>query len=128
MAKHKEKETKMNTITTTMVKTMMHDIDVRLDQKSHYNEHFDHIGLAYRVGTHKFVTFEDFSQAFEDYEWDHDEAEWACYLYILAKNQPELLNFFTKAYNFAGMDALRVFMDKQNYDGPQTEVYLIRKH
>lgn len=32
----KEKETKMNPITATMAKTMMHDIDVRLDQKSHY--------------------------------------------------------------------------------------------
>lgn len=118
----------MNAITTAEVKTMMHDIDVRLDQKSHYNEHFSHIGLAYRVGNHKFVTFEDFSSTFEEYENDHKDADWACYLYILAKNQPELLGFFTKAYNFAGMDALRVFMDKQDYDGPQAEVHLIRKH
>lgn len=118
----------MNTITTTMAKTMMHDIDVRLDQKSHYNVHFSHIGLTYRVGTHKFVTFEDFSRTFEEYETDHKNADWACYLYILAKNQPELLDFFIKAYNFAGMDALRVFMDKQNYDGPQNEIYLIRKN
>lgn len=118
----------MNTITPTAVKTMMHNIDVHLDQKSHYNEHFGHIGLAYRVGNHKFVTFEDFSRTFEEYETDHKGAEWACYLYILAKNQPEYLDFFTKAYNFAGMDALRVFMDQQYYDGPQTEVYPIRKH
>lgn len=118
----------MNTITPTAVKTMMHDIDVRLDRKSHYDVHFGHIGLAYRVGIHKFVTFEDFSSTFEEYENDHKNADWACYLYILAKNQPELLDFFTKSYNFAGMDALRVLMDKQDYDGPQTEVYLIRKH
>ena len=118
----------MNTVTTSAVKTMMHDIDVRLDRKSHYDEHFSHIGLAYRVGPHKFVTFEDFSSTFEEYEADHKNADWACYLYILAKNQPELLPFFTKVYNFAGMEALRVFMDKQDYDGPQTEVYLIRKH
>lgn len=118
----------MNTITTTTAKTMMHDIDVRLGRKSHYNVHFSHIGLAYRVGNHKFVTFEDFSRTFEEYETDHKNADWACYLYILAKNQPELLDLFIKAYNFAGMDALRVFMDKQNYDGPQNEIYLIRKH
>lgn len=118
----------MNTITTTKVKTMMHDIDVRLDRKSHYNECFGHIGLAYRVGTHKFVTFEDFSRTFEEYETDNKGADWACYLYILAKNQPKLLDFFTKAYNFAGMEALRTLMDKQDHDGPQPEVYLIRKH
>lgn len=118
----------MNTITTTMVKTMMHDIDVRLDQKSHYDAHFSHLGLAYRVGNHKYVTLEDFSRTFEEYEHDHKDTDWACYLYILAKNQPELLDFFTKAYDFAGMDALRAFMDKQDSDGPQTEVYLIRKH
>lgn len=117
----------MNHITPTAVKTMMHDIDVRLSQKSHYDAHFGHLGLAYRVGHHKYVTFEDFSRTFEDYEADHKNADWACYLYILAKNQPELLDFFTKAYNFAGMDTLRVFMDKQNSDCPQTEVYLIRK-
>lgn len=118
----------MNTITTTMVKTMMHDIDVRLDQKSHYNVHFDHLGLAYHVGPHKFVTFEDFSNTFEEYETNHKNSDWACYLYILAKNQPELLDFFTKSYNYAGMEALRIFMDKHDYDGPQTEIYLIRKH
>lgn len=118
----------MNTITTATVKTMMHDIDVRLDRKSHYGIHFDHLGLAYRVGPHKFVTFEDLSRTFEEYENDHKDSDWACYLYILTKNQPELLDFYTKAYNIAGMDALRVFMDNQDYDGPQTEVYLIRKH
>lgn len=118
----------MNTITTTAVKTMMRDIDVRLDQKSHYDVHFGHIGLAYRVGIHKFVTFEDFSQTFQEYETDNKGSDWACYLYILAKNQSELLDFYTKAYNIGGMDALRVFMDKQDDDGPQTEVYLIRKH
>lgn len=118
----------MTTITTTAVKTMMHDIDVRLDQKSHYNAHFGPLGLSYRVGYHKYVTFEDFSSTFEEYEADHKDADWACYLYILAKNQPEFLDFFIKAYNFAGMDTLRVFMDKQEYGVPQTEVYLIRKH
>lgn len=118
----------MNPITPTEVKTMMHDIDVRLDQKSHYDAHFSLLGLAYRVGHHKYVTLEDFSRTFEEYEADHKNADWACYLYILAKNQPELLDFFTKAYNFAGMETLRVFMDKQDYDGPQTEVYIIRKH
>lgn len=118
----------MNTITTAEARTMMHDIDVRLDQKSHYDAHFGHIGLAYHVGNHKYVTFEDFSNTFEEYETDNKGSEWACYLYILAKNQPDLLPFFTKVYNFAGMEALRTFMDKQDSDGPQTEVYLIRKH
>lgn len=124
----KEKETKMNPITPTAVKTMMHDIDIRLDRKSHYDAHFDNLGLAYRVGTHKYVTFEDFSRTFEEYEADHNGAEWACYLYILTKNQPELLTLFTMVYNYAGMNALRTLMDKQDTDGPQTEIYLTRKH
>lgn len=118
----------MDTITTADVRTMMHDIDVRLDRKSHYNVQFDHLGLAYRVGDHKFVTLEDFANTFEEYEVEHNEMDWTCYLYILAKNQPELLDFFTKAYNFAGLDALRVFLDKQDSDIQQTEVYLIRRH
>ena len=54
--------------------------------------------------------------------WPHKDTDWACYLYILTKNQPKLLDLFIKAYNFAGMDALRIFMDKQDYDGPQAEV------
>lgn len=118
----------MNTITTTEVKTMMHDIDVRLDRKSHYNECFGRIGLTYRIGTHKFVTFEDFSRTFEEYETDNKGADWACYLYVLAKNQPELLDFFINAYNFAGTEVLSVLVDRQDCDGPQTEVYIIRKH
>lgn len=118
----------MDNITTSEVRAMMHDIDVRLDQKSHYNIQFGHLGLAYRVGIHKYVTFENFSSTFEEYNADHKGADWACYLYILAKNQPDLTGFFTQTYNFAGMEALRVFMDKQDYDGPQPEVYLIRKH
>lgn len=118
----------MNNLTTAEVKTMIHDIDVRLDQKSHYNPQFDALGLAYQVGFHKFVTSEDFSNTFEEYETVHKDAEWACYLYILSKNQPELLDFFTKGYNFAGLAALRVFMDEQYYAGPQPEVRLIRRH
>lgn len=118
----------MNPITTAEVRTMMHDIDVRLDRKSHYDAHFGHLGLAYRVGIHKYVTFEDFSRTFEEYEADHKDADWPCYLYILGKNQPELLNFFTKAYNFAGMEPLRIFLDKQDSDGLQPEVHLIRKY
>lgn len=119
----------MNAITTTEVQAMMHDIDVRLDRKSHYDVCFGRFGLAYRVGVHKYVTFEDFSRTFEEYEADHKDkdADWACYLYILAKNQPESLDFFTQAYALGGMDALSVFKDRQDDDGPQTEVYLISK-
>lgn len=124
----KEKENKMNHITTTETKTMMHDIDVRLDRKSHYNECFGHIGLTYRVGTHKYVTFEDFSRTFEEYETDHKNAEWACYLYILAKNQPELLDFYTKAYNIGGMETLETVYNNVTETTPMTVVYPIHKH
>lgn len=118
----------MDTITTTMVKTMMHDIDVRLDRKSHYDKRFGLYGLTYHVGTHKYVTFEDFSSTFEEYETDNKGAEWACYLYILAKNQPELLDFFTRAYNLGGMETLENLIDNQTEHGNQPTVYAIRKH
>lgn len=118
----------MNAITTTEVKTMMRDIDVRLDQKSHYNVQFGHIGLAYRVGTHKFVTFEDFSRTFREYGADHKNADWACYLYILAKNQPELLEFFAKAYNIGGMETLEAVYNNVTETTPMTVVYLIHKN
>lgn len=115
----------MNPITPTEVKTMMHDIDVRLDQKSHYDAHFSHLGLAYRVGHHKYVTIEDFSRTFEEYEAGHKNADWACYLYILAKNQPELLDFFTKTYNIGGMETLEVVYNNVTETTPMTIVYPI---
>lgn len=118
----------MGTITTTMVKTMMHDIDVRLDRKSHYDERLGLYGLTYHVGTHKYVTLEDFSSTFEEYEVDNKGAEWACYLYILAKNQPELLDFFTRAYNLGGMGTLEVLIDNQTEHGDQPTVYAIQEH
>ena len=107
---------------------MMHDIDVRLDQKSHYDPCFSSYGLTYHVGTHKYVTIEDFSDTFEAYEADHNGAEWACYLYILAKNQPELLDFFTRAYNLGGMRVLELLIDNQTEHGNQPTVYAIQKH
>lgn len=118
----------MNHITPTAVKTMMHDIDVRLDRKSHYEPHFGHLGLAYRVGSHKYVTLEDFSRTFEEYEADHKNADWACYLYILAKNQPELLDFYTKAYNIGGMETLEAVYNNVTETTPMPVVYLIHKH
>ena len=125
---HKEKETKMDIITATMVKTMMHDIDVRLDRKSHYDPCFGLYGLTYHVGAHKYVTFEDFSNTFEEYEVDNKGAEWACYLYILAKNQPELLNLFVRSYNLGGMETLETLIDDQIEHGTQPTVYAIQKH
>lgn len=118
----------MHNVTETQAKAMMHDIDVRLDQKSHYNECFGRIGLTYRVGNHKYVTFEDFSRTFEEYETDHKNAEWACYLYILAKNQPELLDFYTKAYNIGGMETLETVYNNVTETTPMTVVYPIHKH
>lgn len=118
----------MYNVTNTQVKAMMHAIDVRLDQKSHYSECFDHLGLTYRVGNHKFVTFEDFSRTFEEYEADHKNAEWACYLYILAKNQPEYLDFYTKAYNIGGMETLEAVYNNVTETSPMTVVYPIHKH
>ena len=118
----------MNPITPTEAKTMMHDIDVRLDQKSHYDPCFGLYGLTYHVGTHKYVTFEDFSRTFEEYETIHKDAEWACHLYILAKNQPELLDFFTRAYNFSGTETLEILVDNQTEHGHQPTVYPLHKH
>lgn len=124
----KEKETKMDTITPTAVKTMMHDIDVRLDRKSHYDECFGHLGLSYRVGHHKYVTFEDLSSTFEEYAADHKNADWACYLYILAKNQPEYLDFYTRAYNIGGMETLEAIYNNVTETTPMTVIYPIYKH
>lgn len=118
----------MDTVTTTEIQTMMHDIDVRLDQKSHYDPCFGIYGLTYHVGPHKYVTLGDFSNTFEEYEADHKGAEWACYLYILAKNQPELLDFFTRAYNLGGMRTLETLIDNQTEHGTQPTVYAIQKH
>ena len=118
----------MYNVTETQAKAMMHDIDVRLDQKSHYNECFGRIGLTYRVGNHKYVTFEDFSRTFEEYETDHKNAEWACYLYILAKNQPELLDFYTKAYNIGGVETLEAVYNNVTETTQMTVVYPISKH
>lgn len=118
----------MATITTAEVKTMMHDIDVRLDRKSHYDPCFCDYGLTYHVGTYKHVTLEDFSDTFEEYEADHNGAEWACYIYILVKNQPELLDFFISAYNFGGIETLEVLIDSQIERGNQPTVYAIRRH
>lgn len=118
----------MYDVTETQVKAMMHTIDVRLDQKSHYNECFDHLGLTYRVGNHKFVTFEDFSSTFEEYEADHKNTDWACYLYILTKNNPEYIGFYTKAYNIGGMETLEVVYNNVTETTPMTVVYPIYKH
>lgn len=118
----------MNTITPTEVKTMMHNIDVRLDQKSHYDAHFSHLGLAYHVGNHKYVTLEDFSRTFEEYEAAHKGADWACYLYTLTKNNPERLHFYTQAYDIGGMEALEAIYNNVTETTPMTVVYPIYKH
>ena len=118
----------MNTITTTEVETMIRDIDVRLDQKSHYDGCPGLYGLTYHVGTHKYVAFEDFSNTFEEYENIHKGADWACHLYILAKNQPELLDFFTRAYNLGGTETLEILVDNQTEHGHQPTVYATQKH
>lgn len=118
----------MNAITPTAVKTMMHDIDVSLDRKSHYNAHFDYLGITYRVGHHKYVTIEDFSHTFAEYESDHKNTDWACYIYILAKNQPEYLDFYIKAYNIGGMETLEAIYNNVTETTPMNVVYPIHKH
>ena len=114
--------------TPTEVQTMMHDIDVRLDRKSHYDPCFGDYGLSYHVGTHKYVTLEDFSDTFEEYEADHNGAEWACYLYILAKNQPELLDFFIWSYDIGKMGILETLIDNQTEHGDQPTIYAVHRH
>lgn len=118
----------MNTITADEIKTMMHTIDVRLDQKSHYDTDHTPKGTIYHVGDHKYVTLDDYSQAFEDYEWDHNGAEWACYLYTLTKNNPERIDFYTRAYNIGGMETLEAIYNNVTENEPQTIVYSIYKH
>lgn len=118
----------METITTTEAKTMMHDIDVCLDQKSHYTTDIMPKGTIYHVGDHKYVTLDDYSQAFEDYEWDHEGTEWACYLYTLAKNNPERTDFYVQAYNIGGMETLEAVYNNVTENTPATIVYPIYKH
>lgn len=118
----------MNAITTTTVKTMMHNIDVRLDRKSHYDAHYNHLGISYHVGDHKYVTLEDFSNTFEEYETDHKGTDWACHLYILAKNNPERIDFYTQAYNIGGLETLETVYNNVTETTPMTVVYPIYKH
>ena len=117
----------MNTVTTDEIKTMMHNIDVRFDRKSHYDIDVMPKGMAYHVGDHKYVTLNDYTQAFEDYEWDHDGAEWACYLYTLTKNHPERIDFYTQAYNIGGMETLETLYNSVTENEPQTIIYPIYK-
>ncbi len=114
----------MNTITTDEVRAMMHTIDVRLDQKSHYDADHTPKGTIYHVGDHKYVTLDDYSQAFED----HNGAEWACYLYTLAKNNPERIGFYAQAYNIGGMETLETIYNNVTESTPMTVVYPIYKH
>lgn len=118
----------MHDITETQVKTMIHTIDVRLDQKSHYTTDTMPKGIIYHVGDHKYVTLDDYSQAFQDYEWDHEQAEWACYLYTLAKNNPERTDFYTQAYNIGGMETLEAIYTNVTEHEPTTTVYQTYKH
>ena len=85
-------------------------------------------GTIYHVGDHKYVTLDDYSQAFEDYEWDHNGAEWACYLYALIKNNPERIDFYIQAYNIGGMETLEAVYNNVTESTPMTIVYPIYKH
>lgn len=118
----------MNTITTDEVKAMIHAIDVRLDQKSHYDADHAPKGVIYHVGDDKYVTLDDYAQTFDDYEWDHNGAEWACYLYTLIKNNQERIDFYTKAYNLGGMETLETLYNNVTESTPMTIVYPIYKH
>lgn len=118
----------MNTITPDEIKTMIHTIDVRLDQKSHYTTDVMPKGVIYHVGDHKYVTLDDYSQAFEDYEWEHENAEWACYTYALAKNNPERIDFYARAYNIGGMETLEAIYNNVTETTTMTTVYPIYKH
>lgn len=118
----------MHNVTETQAQTMMHTIDVRLDQKSHYDTDHTPKGIIYHVGNHKYVTLDDYSQAFEDYKRDHNGAEWACYLYTLAKNNPERLGFYVRGYNIGGIETLEALYDNVTETTPMTVVYPIYKH
>ena len=118
----------MNTVTTDEIKTMMHNIDVSFDRKSHYDTNVMPKGMIYHVGDHKYVTLDDYAQTFEDFEWDNDGAEWACYLYTLAKNNPERIDFYTQAYNIGGMETLETLYNNVTENELQTIVYPIYKH
>lgn len=118
----------MTSITTDEVKAMIHNIDVRLDQKSHYDTDHTPKGVIYHVDDHKYVTLDDYSQTFEDYEWAHNGAEWACYLYALAKNNPERISFYVQVYNVGGMETLEAVYNNVTESTPMTVVYPIYKH
>lgn len=113
----------MHTITTDEVKAMIHNIDVRLDQKSHYSMDCMPKGVVYHVGDHKYVTLDDFSYVFESYEWDHKEADYACYMYILVKNNPERIDFYVRAYNIGGPEVLEAVYNAVAEAGPEPVVY-----
>lgn len=125
---HREKETKMNAITTDEVKAMIHNIDVRLDQKSHYDTTHTPKGIIYHVGDRKYVTLDDFAQAFDDYEWDHTDADYACHMYILCKNNPERIDFYVQAYNIGGIRVLEEIYNAIDETGTASVVYYTYNH
>lgn len=118
----------MNTITTTEVLVMMHTIDVRLDQKSHYDINHTPKGVIYHVGDHKYVTLNDYAQTFEDYESAHNGTEWACYLYTLTKNNPERIDFYVRVYNVGGMETLETVYSNVTETEYMPIVYQVYKH
>ena len=111
-------------ITPDQAVDMIRSIDIRLIPQCRDFDAFTDTDDIWRIGECGYVDADVYEQAFLDYEERNGEAEWARTLYVLDGNQPTYLEFFVKAYNFAGMAVLDVLLDAQSDNGYADIVYL----
>lgn len=111
-------------ITFDQASDMIRSIDIRLIPECRDFDTYTDTDNIWRIGDCGYVDADVYEQAFRDYEERNGEAEWARTMYVLDGNQPTYLEFFVKAYNFAGMSALDVLLDAQSDNGYADNVYL----
>lgn len=111
-------------LTVEQARDMINSIDVRLIPECRDFDTYTETDDIWRIGDYGYVDADVYEQAFRDYEERNGEAEWARSMYVLDGNQPGLLEFFVKDYNFAGMSVLDVLLDAQFDNGCADIVYL----
>ena len=111
-------------ITLDQAIDMIRSIDIRLIPECRDFDTYTDTDDIWRIGDCGYVDADIYEQAFRDYEERNGEAEWARTMYVLDGNQPNLLEFFVKAYNFAGMSVLDIMLDAQSDNGCADNVYL----
>lgn len=111
-------------ITLDQASDMIRSIDIRLIPECRDFDTYTDTDNIWRIGDCGYVDADVYEQAFRDYEERNGEAEWARTMYVLDGNQPNLIDFFVKAYNFGGMSVLNVLLDAQSDNGCADNVYM----